>query len=274
MSRVAPSLVGDREFLKWFAKVQRHFLPPDGAGDLMRTAIETVIAPVLPMVHVPTLVMAREWENHQQDREISAEIDGARFALLPGTERATFAGDQDSLVGAIQDFLGVTPAAGASGTLLRAVLFTDIVGSTTNLATMGDLKWREVLVSHDERTTRAVEEHGGHVVKSTGDGVLATFEGPAQAVRAALAAADAVKNLGIEIRSGVHVGEIEMKGDDVMGVTVHVAARVAALAGASQTLVSQTVKDLVAGSGLVFQDQGTHELKGVPDSWHLYEVTR
>ena len=199
-------------------------------------------------------------------------IEGSTFLLLPGADRATFAGDQEDLVGAIRDFVGGGPAARSGHTLLRAVLFTDIVGSTQHLARVGDQAWRELIVAHDERSRRAIERHGGRVVKSTGDGVLATFEGPAQAVRGAQEIAASLGELDLEIRAGVHVGEIEAVGDDVTGVTVNVAARVAAMAGASEILVSSTVKDLTPGSGLTFEDAGEHELKGVPDRWHLFRV--
>jgi class 3 adenylate cyclase len=154
------------------------------------------------------------------------------------------------------------------------VLFTDIVGSTDHLTRVGDKAWRELIVEHDERSARAVDEHGGRMVKFTGDGALATFEGPAQAVRCAEAIAGSIAELGIEIRSGVHVGEIETIGEDVTGVTVNVAARISALAGSSEVLVSATVKDLTPGSGLAFVDAGEHELKGVPDRWRLYRVVR
>ncbi len=189
-------------------------------------------------------------------------IEGSTFLLLPGADRATFAGDQDDLVGAVRDFVGGDRAARSGQTLLRAVLFTDIVGSTEHLARVGDQAWRELIVAHDDRSRRAVERHGGRVVKSTGDGVLATFEGPAQAVRGAQEIASSLEELGLEIRAGVHVGEIETVGDDVTGVTVNVAARVAAMAGSSEILVSSTVKDLTPGSGLTFEDGGRARAEG------------
>jgi class 3 adenylate cyclase len=274
MARVAPSMVGDREFLRWYAKMQRHFVPPDVAADLMRSAIDTDIRPVLPAIHVPTLVLAREWPNHEDDRGMASMIESSTFVLLPGSDRATFAGNQDELVGAVRDFVGGDRATRPSETLLRAVLFTDIVGSTEHLARVGDRAWRELIVAHDDHSLRAVERHGGRVVKSTGDGVLATFEGPAQAVRGAQEIAASLSELALQIRAGVHVGEIETVGDDVTGVSVNVAARVAAMAGPSEILVSSTVKDLTPGSGLSFEDAGEHELKGVPDRWRLYRVVK
>ena len=272
MARVAPSMIADREFLKWYSKVQRHFVPPDVAADLLQSAIDTDIRPVLPAIHVPTLVLARSWPGHDDDRRVAEMIEGSTFVLLEGEDRATFAGRQDDLVDAVRDFVGAEPAPAPSHTLLRAVLFTDIVGSTEHLARVGDKAWRELIVAHDDRSRRTIERYGGRLVKSTGDGVLATFEGPAQAVRCAREIADELRELGLEIRAGVHVGEIETVGDDVTGVTVNVAARVAAIAGGSEILVSATVKDLTPGSGLVFEDAGEHDLKGVPDRWRLYRV--
>jgi class 3 adenylate cyclase len=272
MAQVAPSLVGDRAFLRWYARMQRHFIPPDGAAELMRIGRATDIRPIMPAVHVPTLVLAREWTGWEQDREVAQAVEGSRFELLPGTERASFAGDQASLCAAIRDFLGLEPPRPAAQTLLRAVLFTDIVGSTEHLSRVGDRAWRELIVQHDARSAAAVDAHGGRIVKSTGDGVLATFEGPAQAVRGARAIGEAVADLEIEVRAGVHVGEIEAIGEDVAGVTVNVAARVSALAGAGEVLVSSTVKDLIAGSGLAFEDAGEHALKGIPGSWRVFRL--
>ena len=160
----------------------------------------------------------------------------------------------------------------SSETLLRAALFTDIVGSTEHLARIGDRAWRELFVAHEDRSRRAIERYGGRAVKSTGDGVLATFEGPAQAVRGAQEISASLADLGLQIRAGVHVGEIEAVGDDVTGVTVNAAARIAALAGPTELFVSSTVRDLTRGSGLTFEDAGEHELKGVADRWRLYRV--
>jgi class 3 adenylate cyclase len=274
MAQVAPSMIGDHEFLRWYAKMQRHFVPPDVAADLMRSAIDTDIRPVLPAIRVPTLVLAREWPNHEDDRSMAAMIEGSTFVLLPGSDRATFAGNQDELVGAVRDFVGGDRSTGSSETLLRAVLFTDIVGSTDHLTNVGDRAWRDLIVAHDDRSRDAIERHGGRVVKSTGDGVLATFEGPAQAVRGAQEIATSLIELELQIRAGIHVGEIETVGDDVTGVSVNIAARVASMAGPSEILVSSTVKDLTPGSGITFQDAGEHELKGVADRWHLYRVLK
>ena len=272
MARVAPSMIHDREFLRWLAKMQRHFVPPDSAVELMQSAMETDIRPVLAMLHVPTLVLARHWPGHDRDREVAGDIEGARFVLLDGEDRATIAGDTDGIAEAIRSFVGGDLAPVSTGTQLRAVLFTDIVGSTEHLTSVGDKAWRDLIVQHDERSRAAIERNGGRWVKSTGDGVLATFEGPAQAIHATRNIGDALQGFGVQIRAGVHVGEIETFGDDVTGVTVNVAARIGALAGPSEIWVSSVVRDLTPGSGLAFDDAGEHGLKGVPDRWHLYRV--
>jgi class 3 adenylate cyclase len=267
-------MLDDRGFLRWYAKMQRHYVPPDVAAELMESAIAVDIRPVVPMIHVPTLVLARGWPGHEHDREVAGLIEGATFELLSGEDRASFAGDQDELTDAIRRFVGAGVPPPPRTTELRAVLFTDIVGSTEHLARVGDARWRELILAHDERSRAEVERRGGRYVKSTGDGILATFEGPAQAVRAVGDLAASLRDLGIEIRAGVHVGEIERIGDDVTGVTVNIAARVSALAAPNEILVSSTVKDLAPGSGLGFEDAGEHELKGVPDRWRLYRVIR
>jgi class 3 adenylate cyclase len=272
LAQVAPSMVGDRDFVRWYAKFLRHFVPPDVAADLLQSAFATDIWPVLPAIHVPTLVLARGWPDHENDRAAAEMIEGSTFVLLSGSDRLALVGNQDKLVGAIRDFVGADQPMRSGETLLRAVLFTDIVGSTEHLARVGDRAWRDLIAAHDGRCRRAIERHGGRVVKSTGDGVLATFEGPAQAVRSAQDIATSLSELDLQIRAGVHVGEIETVEDDVTGVTVNVAARVASMAGPSEILVSSTVKDLTPGSGLTFQDFGEHELKGVPDRWRLYRV--
>jgi class 3 adenylate cyclase len=272
MARVAPSMVVDRGFLRWLAKVHRHFVPPDTAAELMQLAIETDIRPVLPMLHVPTLVLARRWPGHEHDREAATEIEGARFVLLDGEDRATFAGDTTAFADAIRSFVGGDLLPMTTGTQLRAVVFTDIVGSTEHLASIGDKAWRDLIVRHDERSRAAIERNGGRWIKSTGDGVLATFEGPAQAINATRDIGMSLEDLGVEIRAGVHVGEIETAGEDVTGVTVNVAARIGALAGPSEIWVSSVVRDLTPGSGLAFEDAGEHTLKGVPDPWRLLRV--
>jgi class 3 adenylate cyclase len=191
---------------------------------------------------------------------------------IPGTDHMFWAQHSDLVADEIEEFLtGVRPVA-EPDRVLATVLFTDIVGSTERAAELGDRRWKTVLDSHDALAGREIERHRGRQVKTTGDGVLATFDGPARAVRCAQAIRDSARSLELDIRAGVHAGECELRGDDVAGIAVHTAARVAALAGGGEVLVSSTVKDLTAGSGIEFEERGTHALKGVPGEWKLYAV--
>lgn len=178
------------------------------------------------------------------------------------------------MIQAIEDFLGVKHPPPRLDRVLATVLFTDIVDSTKKAAELGDSRWRRLLAAHDELAKGQVSQHRGRIIDTTGDGLLATFDGPARAVGCALGIVSAVKSLGLDIRAGCHTGEVEMEGADVRGIAVHIGARVASLAGPSEVLASSTVKDLVSGSGLEFEDLGEHELKGVPDRWHLYRVMK
>jgi len=206
-------------------------------------------------------------------RYLSEHIGGAHYVELPGEENLPWAGDQTRLIGEIQEFLtGVRPHE-EPDRVLATVLFTDIVGSTKRAAQLGDLRWRSLLAAHDRAVREEVERHRGREIKNTGDGFLAIFDGPARAIRCALALGDAVRQLGLEVRSGLHTGEIELVDADVRGIAVHIGARISAMAQPGEVLVSRTVKDLVAGSGIRFEERGVHELKGVPESWHLYSAT-
>jgi class 3 adenylate cyclase len=205
-------------------------------------------------------------------RYIARQIPGAKYVELEGADSPPWAGDTEALVDEIQEFLTGVRRLPETDRVLATVLFTDIVDSTERAGALGDSKWRQLLAAHDERAREEIVRHRGTYVKSTGDGLLARFDGPARAVRCARSIGRVVRPLGIEIRAGCHTGEIELVGDDIQGVGVHIGARVATLAGRDEVLVSSTVKDLVAGSGLVFEDAGEHELKGVPDRWHLYRV--
>jgi class 3 adenylate cyclase len=205
-------------------------------------------------------------------RYLADRIEGARLVELPGDDHWWFAGDADALIDEVGHFLTGELPDQEPDRVLATVLFTDIVGSTERAAQMGDRRWRDLLESHDATVRRAVERHRGRFVKSLGDGVLATFDGPARAVHCACALLEAVRPLGIELRAGVHTGEVERMGDDVGGIAVHLGARVGSLAGPGEVLASQTVKDLVVGSGIDWEDRGAHELKGVPGEWRLYAV--
>lgn len=203
-------------------------------------------------------------------RYLAEHIPAARIVVLEGEDHLPWVGDQDAVLDEIEEALTGIRRAPELHRVLATVLFTDIVDSTKRAAELGDSRWKQLLQAHDERVRTELERFRGVEVKTTGDGFLATFDGPARAVACALATADAVRSLGIEIRAGCHTGEVEYVAGDVAGLAVHIGARVAALAGASEVLVSSTVKDLVAGSGLSFEDRGSFELKGVPDRWHLY----
>ena len=208
-------------------------------------------------------------------RALANNIPGARLIELPGEDHLPFVGDNaDQIADAIEEFLTGSRAPVSLDRVLATVLFTDIVGSTEKAAALGDHRWRDLLDSHHATIRRNLARFRGHEVKTTGDGILATFDGPARGVRCACAIADEVRPLGIEVRAGLHTGECEMLDHDVSGIAVHIGARVAALAGSGEVLVSSTVKDLVAGSGLHFGDRGNQSLKGVPGEWHIFAVER
>jgi class 3 adenylate cyclase len=203
---------------------------------------------------------------------VATQISGATLVALPGRDYAPYLGDVDTIVDEVEAFLTGGRHRPSLDRILSTVLFTDIVGSTQRLAELGDARWAELVGQHDELARREIEWHRGRYIDSTGDGLLASFDGPARAVRCAQALGEGLGELGLGIRAGCHTGEIELAGDHIRGLAVHIGARVGALARAGEVLVSSTVKDLTAGSGLQFEDAGEHELKGVPDRWHLYRV--
>jgi len=239
----------------------------------MNTEIDT--RAVLPAIRVPTLVLHRTGDTRvkpDEGRWIAKRIPNAKYVEVPGEDHLAWAGDVDPLLDEVEEFLTGTRRAPEPDRVLATVLFTDIVASTAKAGELGDRQWNRLLQRHHEAVRGVLERFRGREVGTAGDGFLATFDGPARAVRAAVAAGDAVHPLGLEIRAGVHTGEVEVIGDDVAGIAVHTGARVAALAGAGEVLVSSTVKDLVAGSGIAFEERGEHELKGVPGTWRLYAV--
>ncbi|HEX9124305.1 MAG TPA: adenylate/guanylate cyclase domain-containing protein [Actinomycetota bacterium] len=271
-----PSLLDDPEQLERWIAFSRLSASPSSAEAVLRIEKDTDIRHILPAVRVPTLVLSRSGDQAQPiegGRYIAAKIHGARFVELPGNDAVPWVGDADTVLSEVEGFLGQSTGRGSGPERrLGTVLFTDIVGSTEHLAGMGDAAWRERLAEHDRIAKDLIERGGGDYVNTTGDGLLATFDGPAAAVRCAQAIAGALGPLGLEIRAGVHTGELEIAGDDIRGIAVHIGARVMSLAQPSEVLVSSTVKDLVAGSGLAFEDAGEHELKGVPERWRLYRV--
>jgi pimeloyl-ACP methyl ester carboxylesterase len=269
----APDAYADEATRKWWGRYLRLSATPGSAVALERLYSETDVRHVLPSIRVPTLVLHRRddpAEPVEGARYIARQIPGAKYVELEGADSPPWAGDTEALVDEIQEFLTGVRRLPETDRVLATVLFTDIVDSTERAGALGDSKWRQLLAAHDERAREEIVRHRGTYVKSTGDGLLARFDGPARAVRCARSIGRAVRPLGIEIRAGCHTGEIELVGDDIQGIGVHIGARVATLAGRDEVLVSSTVKDLVAGSGLVFEDAGEHELKGVPDRWHLY----
>lgn len=272
-----PSLADDERHKAWWARFMRQAASPNSAEAIERIWHLIDIRPLLPTIQVPTLVLHRtddQVEYVQAGRDVAERIPGARFIELSGGDDPPWAGDQEAVLDEVEQFLTGKRHLPEIDRVLATVLFTDIVGSTEKAAALGDGRWGELLTLHHERVRSELERFRGHEINTAGDGFLATFDGPARAVRCGQAIAEAVRDLGIEIRAGAHTGEIELDGDDVRGIAVHIGARVGALAGSSEVLVSSTVKDLVAGSGLSFEDAGEHELKGVPDRWHLYRVVK
>jgi class 3 adenylate cyclase len=230
---------------------------------------------VLPSIQAPTLVLHRTDDldaKVEESRWIAARIPGAKYVELDGDAHTLWAGDTDAIVDEIEEFLTGVRRGPDPDRVLATVLFTDIVGSTERAAQLGDRRWRDLVDRHHDVVRRALERFQGREVDTAGDGFLATFDGPARAIRCACAARDAVRELGLEIRAGVHTGEVERAGDAIRGIAVHTGARVAAAAGPGQVLVSETVRALVAGSGIVFEERGEHELKGIPEPLRLYAV--
>ena len=264
----------DPALLEWYSTCLRRSASPGAAAALLLMNSQIDTRHVLPTIRVPTLVLARTGDRDvtvEEGRWLAAQIPGARFVELPGDEHLLWAGDQDRLLAEIEEFLTGTRSAPDYDRVLSTVLFTDIVGSTERARELGDRAWHEVLDEHHARVRSLLEHHRGREVDTAGDGFFASFDGPARAIRAACAIREDVQALGIQIRAGLHTGECELMRDKIGGIAVHTGARVAAAAEPGEVLVSSTVKDLVAGSGIVFSDRGERELKGV-GSWRLYSV--
>jgi class 3 adenylate cyclase len=270
---MAPSLVTDGSFAAWWRRAGHRGASPAMARAVWRAA-QTDLRPALTGIHVPTLVLHGGHNRFVvvgHGRYMAEHIQGSGYVELDTADHVPWASDAD-FAGEIEEFLTGTRQVGSRNRRLASVLFTDIVSSTEQAAAVGDRSWAERLDQHDRAVERQLARFGGHLVKRTGDGVLATFDGPARAARCATAIRDAVRQLGLEARAGLHAGEVEGRGDDVAGIAVHIAARVAAMAGPGEVLVSRTVADLVAGSGIEFEDRGEHELKGVPGTWRNFSV--
>jgi pimeloyl-ACP methyl ester carboxylesterase len=275
VASLAPSMAADPDFRRWAGRMERYSASPGTVAAVMEALGETDVRHVLPSIRVPTLVMHRrddEFLMVEHSRYLARSIPNARYVELEGSDGLFSVGDSEAVLGEIEEFLTGERHMPEPDRVLATVLFTDICGSTERAAAMGDSAWRSLLQRHDELVNAEVVRHRGKAVKSTGDGVLATFDGPARAIGAARSIEESVRQLGIEIRAGLHTGECEMIGDDVGGLAVHIGARVLDKAGPGEVLVSSTVKDLVVGSGIHFQDRGAHELRGIPGSWNLFEV--
>lgn len=276
LSHYIPSKMHDLEFARRLATYCRRSASPSAAVALLRMNTQIDVRDLLPTIRVPALIVHRTGDrdvNIEEGRWLAARIPGARFVELPGEDHLPWVGDQDAMLDEVQEFLtGVRPARDVDR-VLATVMFTDIVGSTDHLARLGDKAWHDLLARHHAMVRHELAAFRGQEINTAGDGFFATFDGPARGVRCALRIHDVARQLGIAIRAGLHTGEVELHGDDVAGMAVHIAARVAALAGANEALVSSTVKDLVSGSGLRFQERGTHVLKGVPGEWRLYAAS-
>ena len=271
----APSAADDLEFRRRWAAYERRATSPGAYRSLMNMNADTDVRDVLPSIRVPTLILHRSGDlpvRVGHARYLSEHIAGARYVELPGDDHFFWVGDTGAIIDEVEEFLTGHRSAHEPDRVLSTMVFTDIVDSTRRAADLGDRRWRGLLDEHDAMIHRQLERFRGRQIKSTGDGVFATFDGPARAIHCAGAMRDGARQLGLEIRAGLHTGECEIRGHDLGGIAVHVGARVAGLAGPGEVLVSRTVVDLVAGSGIEFTDRGERELKGVPGTWQLFAV--
>jgi class 3 adenylate cyclase len=271
----SPSLADDARAREFQARFERQAASPMRVQQLLQTFLATDVRDALPLVQTPTLVLHRR-EDHavsfRAARWLAEQIEGSRYVELPGQDHFPWVGDSDAALAAIEEFLtGVRPQP-ATERVLATVLFTDIVDSTRLATELGDRRWRERLEEHQELVRERLRQYAGREVKTTGDGFLAIFDGPSRAAECARAIVADLPGLGIEARAGLHTGEVELMGDDVGGIAVHVAARISALAGPGAVLASRTVRDLAVGSSVGFDPAGRHALKGVPDEWEVYAV--
>ena len=271
----APSDEGNPEFERWWSRLLRQGTSPAGAIELMNLYREIDVRGALPAIDVPTLILHRRDDRlvpARQARYLAEQIGNARYVELDGIDHLPMAGDQEALLDEVEEFLVGSRRAHEAERALATILFTDIVGSTETAARLGDSRWRDLLERHDAAVRRELTVHRGHEVKTMGDGFLATFDGPARAIRCACAIRDELRQTGIGLRAGIHTGEVDLIGTDVSGMAVNIGARVGALGGAGDVLVSSTVRELVVGSGIEFDDRGTHQLKGAPGEWRLFAV--
>jgi class 3 adenylate cyclase len=277
LAHVAPSVAGDAAFRAWNDRAGNLGATPAMARALHRARLTADVRHLLPEIQVPTLIIHRADIMYPlghvgHGRYLAEHIPAAKYVEVPGIDTLYWVGDTTRMLDEIEEFL--TGIRGGSGTerVLATVLFTDIVGSTERAAAVGDRGWRDLLDNHDQTVRRQLERFRGREVDTAGDGFFATFDSPGRAIECALAIRDALKELNIDVRAGIHTGEIEVRGDGLAGLTVNIGARVSALAGAGEVFVSSTVKDIVSGSGLELAERGEHKLKGVPGTWHVFAV--
>jgi class 3 adenylate cyclase len=273
---IAPSVAGQEWARAWRGRVQTHSNTPAAAEAFMRMAFEIDVRHVVPAINVPTLIVhaARDGVCHVENaRYLARNIPGAKYVELDTDDHVPWF-DPDETLAEIREFLTGRREAATPDRFLATVLFTDLVGSTSLAAELGDRRWRDLLEQHHLSVRRDLARFDGHVVDTAGDGFFATFDGPARAIRCAHSVVDAVRPLGLDVRAGLHTGEVELTNGKVAGIAVNIGARVASQASPGEVLVSSTVKDLVAGSGLEFEDRGTASLKGVPGEWRLFAVVR
>lgn len=275
LDMVAPSVAADPAVADWWATYLRLGATPRIGAELLRMNAQIDIRPVLPTIHAPTLVLHRHGDRAfpvESGRYLAEHIPGARFVELPGDDHQFWAGDAGAIADEVEEFLTGTRRAPRSDRILATLLFTDLVDSTQRVAELGDAAWRSLLQTHDTLVRGVLERYGGIEVKTTGDGFLARFDGPGRAVLAAFAIRQALDRVGLQVRAGLHTAEIELAGGEIRGIGVHLAARVMAVAGAGEILVTRTVRDLVAGSGIAFSDRGSHQFKGIPGVWDVAQA--
>jgi class 3 adenylate cyclase/pimeloyl-ACP methyl ester carboxylesterase len=274
---LAPSKVADERFRAWYGRSARLRGGPDQVADLVRASLEHDVRTLLPSISVPTLVLHREGDRYIHvgaGRYLAEHIPGARLVVLPGDDHIFFVGDTDVLVDEIEEFLTGVRSGAEGDVLTMTVLFTDIVASTERQAAVGPGEWSRLTDRHEAMVRAALLRHRGREIKTTGDGFLVTFDSTGRALRCAAEILAGAKDIGLELRAGVHTGEVEVRGDDIAGLAVTIAKRVCDLAGSGEVLVTRTVSDQVVGSGLHLGDRGKHELKGVPGTWRLFSVER
>ncbi len=272
-----PSLVDDERSRESALRYERLCASPGTAMAMRRMVFSLDVRAVLPVISAPTLVLHRVDASEFRvghGRYLADHIPTAKYVELPGADSTFFVGDADALLDEVEEFVTGTRSAPDPDRVLTTVLFTDVASSTEHSASVGDRRWRDLLDAHDALAGRQLARYGGRIVKTTGDGLLAAFDGPARAIKCACAIRDALRALGLVVRAGIHTGEVEVRGTDLAGIAVHLAYRVQAKAAPGEVVVSRTVVDLVAGSGIEFDDRGEHELKGIPGKWRLFTVNR